>query len=362
MTIRLNGLAYAILALVGLLTAIGSLFVFQASVPESLSLFGKPYAMFEQHLIGMAVGWVALVIGLTIPSSLWVRTAPLLIFLALLSLLLVFIPGIGLELNGARRWFSIGSFRLQPVEFFKFALITYLAVWLPKQRGVLAFGLMLAIPAALLLLQPDLGSLLLLLAIAGGMYFVSGGSLKSIGLLLGGVVGVVALAVALAPYRMRRLTTFFDPDSDPLGASFHIRQIILALGRGGTTGQGIGNSSQKYAFIPELSTDSIFAIVGEELGFVGAAVIIGLFITLITTCFVYLKRSQMSTELRLIGFGILIWISAQTMLNLSAVVALIPLTGIPLPFFSYGRSSLIMVLFATGVLLRLGNPHLWQKS
>jgi len=362
MTFRLNGLAYAILALVFALTAIGTLFVFQASVPESLSLFGRPYAMFEQHLIGMAVGWTALAIGLAIPSSFWIRTAPLLIVLACISLLLVFIPGVGLELNGARRWLSIGSFRLQPVEFFKFALIAYLSVWLPKDRGVLAFGLMLTIPATLLLLQPDLGSLLLLLAIAGGMYFVSGGSLKSIGMLLAGVVGVVVAAVALAPYRMRRLTTFFDPDSDPLGASFHIRQIILALGRGGTAGQGIGNSSQKYAFIPELSTDSIFAIVGEELGFVGATIIIGQFVALITACFIYIKRSQISAELKLLGFGILIWISAQTMLNLSAVVALIPLTGIPLPFFSYGRSSLIMVLFATGVLLRLGIPRIWQKS
>lgn len=353
-TSTLRPLAVLIITLVAGLTLLGSLFVFQASVPESLQLFDKPYAIFYQHLVGLLLGWIAFGVGLSIPKTWWPKLAMTLAILGLGSLALVFVPGIGLELNGARRWISLAGLSLQPVEFFKFSLIVYLALWLPKQKGVLAFGLLIAIPTLLLLLQPDLGSLLLLLAIAGGMYFVSGGSLKSIGLMIAGIVPVIALAVLLAPYRMRRLTTFFDPESDPLGASFHIRQIIIALGRGGWTGQGIGNSSQKYAFIPELSTDSIFAIVGEELGFLGAALIICLFVALFIAMYRYVLAIQLTAELKLLGLGILIWLSVQAILNLSAVVALVPLTGIPLPFFSYGRSSLIMVLFATGVFLGLG--------
>lgn len=335
------------------LTVIGTLFVFQASVPESLQLFDEPYAIFRQHLIGLVLGWLAFTLGLSIPPHWWKSLVLPLIIGGFVSLLLVFIPGLGLELNGARRWISVTGLTVQPVEFFKFALVTYLAFWLPKQKSVLLFGGIVSLPILLLLLQPDLGSLLLVLAIAGGMYFVSGVSLKSIGLLIASIVPVLALAVYLAPYRMRRLTTFFDPESDPLGASFHIRQIILALGRGGWSGQGIGNSSQKYAFIPELSTDSIFAIVGEELGFVGSLLIIGLFITLCVTMFQMVQKLSEHIELQLLGYGILIWISVQALLNLGAVVALMPLTGIPLPFFSYGRSSLIMVLFATGVFIGL---------
>ncbi|MEX0895968.1 MAG: putative peptidoglycan glycosyltransferase FtsW [Patescibacteria group bacterium] len=342
-----------LLSLVIGLTLLGTLFVFQASVPESLQLFGEPYAIFKQHLLGLLLGWIAFGVGLVIPAKWWKHLALPLIVAGVVGLLLVFIPGVGVELNGASRWISVAGLTVQPVEFFKFALVTYLAVWLPKQRGLLLFSGIVAIPAILMLLQPDLGSLLLLLAIAGGMYFLSGGSLKSLGVLVASMIPVLALAVYLAPYRMRRLTTFFDPESDPLGASFHIRQIILALGRGGWSGQGIGNSSQKYAFIPELSTDSIFAIVGEELGFIGSVLIIGLFIALSVTMYRMLQALRDQRELQLLGYGILIWISVQTLLNLGAVVALVPLTGIPLPFFSYGRSSLIMVLFATGVFLSL---------
>jgi cell division protein FtsW len=185
------------------------------------------------------------------------------------------------------------------------------------------------------------------------MYFVAGGNVKY---LLGmGAVGLllVSLAIFSSDYRMRRFQTFINPESDPLGASFHIRQITLALGRGGVFGQGLGNSAQKLAYIPEPTTDSIFAIAAEEVGFVGSALIISLYIGLLVT---FYKISQSFPEKsfeQLLSAGILIWISLQTALNLAAVVAMVPLTGVPLPYFSYGGSSLLMVLWATGFMLKL---------
>ena len=162
------------------------------------------------------------------------------------------------------------------------------------------------------------------------------------------------LAIFTSPYRMKRLTTYLNPESDPLGASFHIRQITLALGQGGVWGKGIGNSSQKYSYIPEASTDSIFAIISEEIGFVGATFLLSILFWYLLTSFRVVSKADILPAERLLGFGIIFWIGLQTLLNISAVVALIPLTGMPLPFFSYGRSSQVMILFASGILIRIG--------
>ena len=186
------------------------------------------------------------------------------------------------------------------------------------------------------------------------MFFVAGGSMKYFAGI--GIVGIplVVIAIVMSPYRMQRLTTFLNPESDPLGAGFHMRQVTLALGRGGLWGQGIGNSNQKYSYIPEASTDSIFAIIAEEVGFVGAVAIIGTLFLVLHTGYSLLKTTPLSAAEQLLGYGILFWIGFQIILNLSTVVALVPLTGTPLPFFSYGRSSQVMLLFASGILIRLG--------
>lgn len=340
--------------LIIVLMLIGLLFVFEASVAESFSTFGDRYYLFRQHLIGLAIGWIAFFVGLLLPSKLWIKLSPVIFILGLVLLILVFIPGIGLNLNGASRWLSIAGFTVQPVEFFKFALISYLAALLPKQKELIPFLTVLSLPAVLLILQPDLGSLLVVFSIACSLYFVAGGNLKQIGILGMVSVPLIVTAILLSPYRLRRVTTFFDPESDPLGASFHIRQIIIALGRGGWFGQGLGNSTQRFSYIPEASTDSIFAIVGEEIGFIGSLFVIGLFASLIYCMYRLVAASTASPEVKLLGTGLFIWVTVQTLLNLSAVVALVPLTGVPLPFFSYGRSALIMLLFASGVLLKTG--------
>lgn len=349
-----SSLGLSIVGVILLLTIIGSVFVFEASVAESLTTFGDRYYLFKQHLIGLVIGWIAFFVGLLLPSKLWIKLSPLLMIGALVLMVMVFIPGIGLNLNGASRWLSIGGFTLQPVEVLKFGMIVYLAAWLPKQKDIIPFLIVIGLPAILLILQPDLGSLLVVFSVAVSMYFIAGGNMKQLGILAGVSLPMLILAIVLSPYRMRRLTTFFNPESDPLGASFHIRQIILALGRGGWFGQGIGNSTQRFSYIPEASTDSIFAIVAEELGFIGSLFIILLFGILLLLSFHLVKQIDSEPEIKLLGTGILIWITVQTILNLSAVVALVPLTGIPLPFFSYGRSALIMLLFASGVLLKTG--------
>lgn len=343
-----------IVVLVIILSTLGLLFVFEASVAESLDTFGDRYYLFKQHLLGLVIGWFAFMAGLLIPAKFWLKVSPLLFLAGILSLILVFIPGIGLNLNGASRWLSVFGFTVQPVEFFKFSMITYLSAWLPKQKDLLPFLLVLSIPILLLILQPDLGSLLVVFTIATSMFFVAGGNLKHLGILGGLSLPLLVLAILISPYRLQRVLTFFNPESDPLGSSYHVRQIILALGRGGLFGQGLGNSTQRFSYIPEASTDSIFAIVAEEIGFMGSVVIICLFATLIYSIFKVVRESNNETEVKMFGYGLSIWITAQTLLNLSAVVALVPLTGVPLPFFSYGRTALIMILFATGVLLKTG--------
>lgn len=346
--------ANGLLATVILLSLIGLLFVFESSVAQSYQLFETPYHFVIQHTAGLLAGLTLFFIAQKIPSDYWAKLAPATMILGIVLMVLVFIPPIGLSLNGASRWVSLAGFTFQSVEFFKFAFFSYLALWLKKEPSLLPFLMMIALPTILLLLQPDLGSLLLILSVATTLFFVAGGQIKELALLSAIGVPAVMVAILTSPYRLKRLTTFLNPDSDPLGASFHIRQITLALGRGGILGQGIGNSNQKYAFIPEVSTDSIFAIVAEELGFLGSFLIICLFFFFFLFSFRIITKPKLSTEKKLLGTAIVLWIAYQTLLNLGAVVALIPLTGIPLPFFSYGRSSQLMLLFASGILYKLG--------
>lgn len=337
-----------------MMSFVGLIFVFESSTAESFSLFGNQYHFLIQHSIGLGLGLIALLVGIFIPSRLWIKTSLIWYILGIISLVLVFVPGLGLSLNGAKRWIEIGGIRFQSIEFFKFALIVFFSSWLSKHQRFLPFLFLTAIPTILIILQPDLGSLLLLLAIAGSMFFVAGGNIKKIiaSILIG--LPIVILLIVTSPYRQKRLTTFLNPESDPLGASFHIKQITLALGRGGWTGQGIGNSNQKYSYIPEASTDSIFAIMAEEIGFLGSLTIITMFLIYFYNAYMVISKSQKIKSIKLLGFGIIIWIGLQVILNLSAVVGLVPLTGMPLPFFSYGRSALVMLLFATGILIRIG--------
>jgi len=337
-----------------LLCLLGLLFVFEASTTESLALYGHQYHFLRQQSMWIGVGTVALLVAALLPPKLLEKLAPFWYVLGILLLLLVLMPGIGREFNGARRWIAIGSITvLQPIELVKFCVVVFFASWMSKHQKLLPFLFLSGIPIGLVLLQPDLGSSLILFTITFGLYFLAGGNIKFLAATTGCAILFLALAVGTSDYRMRRVATYLNPELDPLGAGFHIRQITVALGRGGLLGQGIGNSQQKLAYIPEPSSDSIFAITAEEVGFVGSIFIIGLFM-LYTQAASEIAVSQSKNQFNyLLAAGITIWFATQTLLNLAAIVALVPLTGLPLPLFSYGGSSIVMILFATGILLRL---------
>lgn len=336
------------------ISLLGLLFVFESSVAESFSTFGHPYHYVQSQAIWLGVGFLGLFITSFIPIKFWKATSSLLFLVALISLVLVFVPGLGMKFNGARRWFSLGGMiTIQPVEFVKLSVIVFFANWMSKHQKLLPFFFLTSLPIGLLLLQPDLGSTLIIIAISLGLFFIAGGKMKYI-FLIGGVGLVIVMAAILSSsYRRQRVTTFLNPNLDPLGSGFHIRQITLALGRGGIFGQGIGESKQKYNYIPEASSDSILAIVAEEVGFVGIAVIISLFLGMFFTIYKIAAKYPPGSFEYILAVGFLIWLSSQTLLNISAVVALAPLTGIPLPFFSYGGSSLVMVMLASGILIKL---------
>lgn len=335
------------------LCGIGLFFVFEASTAESFQMVGNAYHFLNQQSKWMAIGLVSFCLGWCVPTEFWKKTAVIWYLLAVAALVAVFIPGIGLELNGAHRWLSIGGFVAQPAEFLKFALLIFFASWLSKHQRLGAFLLFLGMPAVLVLLQPDLGSLLIVVWLAFSLFFFAEGNLVKF--LPIGVVGVLVLIIAIvtSPYRLARVTTYLNPEADPLGKGFHVRQVTLGLGNGGWFGQGVGNSTQKYLYIPEASSDSIFAIIAEELGFVGSVVILSLFGSFVYILFKLGAHLPLQSFERLVAQGIGAWVAGQVLLNISAVAALVPLTGIPLPFFSYGGSSLLMLFFIMGILFQL---------
>lgn len=337
-----------------ILLALGTLFIFDLSLVESARRFDDPYQLLRLHLLGLGIASLAFMVGFLIPSRVWLKLALPLYLLSLGLLLLIFVPGLGLTVHGAQSWLSLGPLRFQPVEFYKFAMLLYFSSWLLK-KPVLKTMLLLISPAVLLLLlQPDLGSLLLVLGIAFVLYLIAGGQVRPLFLLGALSLPILVILVLVAPYRLQRFTTFLNPESDPQGASFHVRQMTLALGRGGFFGQGLGNSNQKFAYVPEASTDSIFALISEEIGFLGSLFIIACFLALFLAGFYLVKSYPGHAALQLFGYGLLTWLMAQTLLNLATVVALAPITGVPLPFFSYGRSSQVMVVVALAVIARLG--------
>lgn len=342
-----------VLGLCILLSVIGLFFVLESSVAEAFSLVGDQYHFVRQQTMHFFLGLVALAVGYSMPMKVWEKLSPYAYGLGIALLVLVITPGIRTEINGAYRWIYLGGFGLQPIEFVKFAVTIFFASWMTKHQRLLPFLFLTGLPVGLVMLQPDLGSSLIVLAIAFALYFVAGGQWKPfLGITTLGIV-LLSLLILVSPYRRQRLETFLNPEIDPLGASFHIRQITLALGNGGWFGQGIGNSQQKFSYIPEASTDSIFAIIAEEIGFIGSLALFGLFGWFLYSGHQVIKQTRQGLYAQLVGTGILVWLGAQICLNIAAVVALVPLTGVPLPFFSYGGSSLVMLLFATGVLLHL---------
>lgn len=335
-----------------LLALIGLLFVFEASVAQAQTRFNDAYFFVKQQSFWLAIGTISMFCSYLIPTSWWHKLSWPLFGVSILAMLAVFIPGVGITANGATRWISIGFTSLQPVEILKLGQILFFSSWLSQHQRILPFAASIFLMSILLLLQPDVGSLLLILCTAGTIYFVAGAEWKH--MLGAGIVGglLLAILIIMQPYRWQRVVTYLNPNLDPLGTGFHARQLTIALGNGGLFGQGIGRSTQKYSYVPEASTDSIFAIVAEEIGFLGSCFILAIFMLFFYIAIKHALKLEKTPHTQLLAIGITAWIGWQVILNIAAVVALVPLTGVPMPFFSYGGTALVMLLSATGILAR----------
>lgn len=343
---------WVLITTVLILLIIGLVMVYEASLVEAFNQFGDKFHFAKLQLKWAAIGLTAFITSALLPLKLIKQLAlPIFIF-SLFLLLIVLIPGIGVEVGGAKRWLDLGFMSLQPSEVAKLAFIIYLAALFEKTAKLPPFLMSLGLIIALIMLQPDLGTTIVISATSVVMFFVAGASLTHLASLIAGGLVLGGTLILSSPYRRSRLLTFMDPDRDPLGASYHIKQIIIALGSGGIFGQGIGRSLQKYQFLPEATTDSIFAVIAEETGFMGTLVILTLF-GLIFWRGMRIATSTSDNFLRLLGIGLTCLITLQALLNLSAMAALVPLTGITLPFISYGGSSLLISLTSAGLLVNI---------
>lgn len=280
--------------------------------------------------------------------------------LALVLTTLVFIPGIGLELNGAQRWLDLRVITVQPAELLKIAYVLYLATWLSGQKqklkkpmhGIIPFSVITGLAGIILLLQPDTGTFLVLAAAGGVMFLVSGARIRDILILvLVAIIGLGVIAMA-RPYVLDRITTFFDPSRDPLGSSYQVQQSLIAVGSGQVIGRGFGQSVQKFNYLPEPTSDSIFAVFAEEFGFLGSVIlVIGFMVFGLRSLFIAARAPDMFGGLAAVGIAILV--VAQSFLNIGSMLAVFPLTGLPLIFISHGGTALITALASVGILLNI---------
>lgn len=342
-----------IILLSGILVAsFGLVAIYDASAVDAFKTFGDKYHYIKQQASWLVLGSIAAIITSKIPLGLIKKIAPQILTFSLFLMVLVLIPGIGSKFLGARRWLSVGPITIQPSEILKISLVLYLSGWLEKPRELSKFLTIIGICLSLIMLQPDLGTAIITLGTSFMVYYLSGAPIKNILMFSGTLLVALVLLIVLSPYRLDRVKTFLDPTSDPLGRSYHINQVLYGIGSGGLGGVGLGRSRQKYAFLPEATTDSIFVIIAEEFGFIGSSLIVGFLVYLIYLSF---KISVLSKEKfnKLLGSGVSLLFLVQVFVNLGSMVAIIPLTGVPLPFISYGGSSLVSNFIALGLLINV---------
>lgn len=340
---------------------IGLIILTSASSVVGLEDRGDSYYFLKQQLIqGFPIGIILAILFYKVSLDFLKKYSFYFFAASLLLLVLVLVPYFGDARLGASRWLNIAGFSFQPSELAKFAFIIYLASWLSKQKEniksfkktFLPFIFLLVIVAILIILQPDMGTMGIFMIVAWVMLFVAGGNLIHLfSLILTGIIGVFIL-IKVAPYRAARLTTFLDPSIDPQGIGYHINQALLAIGSGGIFGRGLGHSRQKFLYLPEVYGDSIFAVLAEELGFLVSVPILGLFIYFFIRGLNIAKKSS-NTFSRLLVVGIITWWASQSLINIGAMVGILPLTGVPLPFVSYGSTALAVNLAAFGLVLNI---------
>jgi len=354
---------YPLLIAVGILLSIALVMMYSISPVLSYKLLGSTSRNF--YFYGQLFStFVALVVGI-IASKIyfpnWKKWSVFLLIGTVVALGIVMLPGLGFTKNGATRWIRLGPASFQPAELLKLTAIIYLAAWFEARREQMSNWREVLVPFAcmfaaasfvIVILQRDMGTMMVLTASVLGLYFVAGAPLKHYSALIAGTVAAGLLAIVAFPHRMERLLIFLDPSKDPTNTGYHISQALIAIGSGGIFGRGLGHSYQIYGYLPEAANDSIFAVIGEEFGLLGAILIIGLFMVVIQRGLLIAKNAP-DTFSRLLALGITLWLGFQAIINIAAMLSLVPLTGIPLPFISYGGSSLMLSLIGVGILLNI---------
>jgi cell division protein FtsW len=341
----------------------GIVMVTSASVSIGERLAADPFFHFERQVFSVLLGCTAGAAMLAVPVSVWKRLAPALLVASFALLLLVLVPGIGHEVNGSRRWIRLGLLNFQPSEIARWLLVTYIAIFAVRHQTELRSSgegffkplAVLVAAAVLLLCEPDFGAAVVLCVTGTAVLFVAGARLREFLAVCGaGVLGVGALAV-LSPYRLERILAFLDPWADPYNSGFQLTQSLIAIGRGEWFGVGLGSSIQKLNYLPEAHTDFVFAVMAEEFGLVGVLLVVVAFVILVLRS---LRLARIAADAGMplhaciaAGFGV--WIGLQAFLNIGVNLGLLPTKGLTLPLLSYGRSSMLVTLAWTGMLLRV---------
>lgn len=359
---RIHDPNYALMMNIGALLIFGLIVLASASsVMGFQKQLGDSYYYIKHQLIyGVFIGAIAFFVMSKIDYHYWKKYAFPIILISIILLFLV-LTGLGQNYLGAKRWINLGGLNFQPSELIKLTFLIYLAVWLENRAkkmedfsyNFLPFIVMISFLVFMIAgVQKDLGTMIVIAVIALSVYFVAGAPWKHLIWMGMGGLGLFFLMVKIAPYRANRLMVFLNPELDPQGIGYHINQALLAIGSGGFFGLGLGHSRQKYNYLPEPAGDSIFAIIGEELGFIFALLLIVLFVSFLWQG-IKVARQAPDSFGRLVAVGIVTWVTFQALVNIAAMLSLVPLTGIPLPFISYGSTSLVMLLGAMGLLINI---------
>ncbi|HZF25997.1 MAG TPA: putative lipid II flippase FtsW [Steroidobacteraceae bacterium] len=347
------------------LLLLGLVMVTSASISIAEQELGSPFAFLERQLMFATVGCCLGLVAFTLPTELWERISFALLLIGLVLLVLVLVPGVGHAVNGSRRWLRIGMFNFQASELARLLILIHICSYAVRRqeelrttmKGVLKPLGLLALGALLLLLEPDFGAAAVLLITGFAVLFIAGISWRHVLVVLAiGGMGLGAIAVSSA-YRVRRLTTFLDPWSDPFNSGFQLTQSLIAIGRGEWFGVGLGASVQKLFYLPEAHTDFVFAVLAEELGLAGVMLVLTLFLVLVWRCCQIARQAAQAGQLfqayLAAAFGI--WVGLQAFINIGVNMGVLPTKGLTLPLMSYGRSSLLVTLAWLGIVLRIGH-------
>jgi len=354
------------------LLSFGLLMVGSASMAISRTIYHYSYHYVIRQAIFICVGVMCAWVITRIPLRLWQRSSRNLMLVSLFFLIIVLIPGVGHLVNGSRRWLSLGFVSLQVSEFVKLSMILYLASYLSRYSNAIQDSLwafvkpmvVLFFVGALLLLEPDFGALTVIMLVFLAMLFIAGARLLPFFCMFFLVLGVMVSLAVFTPYRLLRVTTFLHPWSHAYSSGYQLTQSLIAFGRGGWLGVGLGNSVQKMNYLPEAHSDFIFAVIAEELGFVGEIVLILLFVFLVWRLIVLTRKASSNNQLfsKYISFGVAVWLSVQALINIGVTAGILPTKGLTLPFISYGGSSIMVSCITVGIVLRIAYELTWTNQ